>query len=55
MKVKLVLQPGNISLVERRMDSIKEQKTLEANITASVKRLRMKRGGFCNRKMILNP
>lgn len=35
---------GNISLVEGRMNSIKYQQILEANITPSVKKLKMKRG-----------
>uniref|UniRef100_A0A8C5DSB5 Transposase n=1 Tax=Gouania willdenowi TaxID=441366 RepID=A0A8C5DSB5_GOUWI len=35
---------GNIARVEGRMDSIKYQQILEANITASVKKLKLKRG-----------
>ena len=34
---------GNISLVEGRMDSIKYQQIIGANITPSVKMLKMKR------------
>ena len=43
---------GNISLVEGRMDSIKYQQILEANITPSVKKLRMKRG-WLDRKSVV--
>ena len=32
---------GNISLIEGRLDSIKYQQILEANITPSVKKLKM--------------
>ncbi|MDG2555407.1 hypothetical protein P7M41_25770 [Vibrio parahaemolyticus] len=35
---------GNISQVEGRMDSVKFQQILEANITPSVKQLKIKRG-----------
>ena len=45
---------GNISLLEGRMDSIKYQYILEANITPSVKKLRTKHSSY-KRIMILNP
>ena len=35
---------GDISRVEGRMDSIKFQQILEANVTPSVKKLKLKRG-----------
>ena len=45
---------GKITQVDGRMDSSKYQQVLYANMTQSVKNMKLKEAGFYNRTMILN-